>query len=72
MVKFEFVVSDVDAENILYAVRDSALRNDEMILENLTSKVTDALSYTNALLANKEYMLGLVDLMAKSTTRVPE
>lgn len=70
-VKFEFTMSDVDAENLIWAIRNDALRNDESIMdyelrEDLTREQKD--SYINWLKANKEYMLGLIEKM--TNTRV--
>jgi len=70
-VKFEFVMEDVDAENIMWAIRESALRNDEHIMHyeartDLTQEQKD--SYISWLKANKAYMLGLIEKM--TNTRV--
>lgn len=70
-VKFEFTMSDIDAENLIWAIRNDALRNDESIMdyelrEDLTREQKD--SYINWLKANKEYMLGLIEKM--TNTRV--
>jgi len=66
MIHFDFVVEDVDAENIVGAIRDAALRNDELIMEamartDLTEEQRDG--YISWHQANKEYMLGLVEKM---------
>jgi hypothetical protein len=66
-------VEDVDAENIMWALRDYALKNDEhkisyMARTDLTAEQKE--SYYQALDANKAYMLGLIDQM--TNTRVKE
>jgi hypothetical protein len=73
MIHFDFIVEDVDAENIMWAIRESALRNDEHIMDyeartDLTQEQKD--SYISWLKANKEYMLGLIEKM--TNTRVEE
>jgi hypothetical protein len=73
MIHFDFTVEDIDAENIVRAVRDSALRNDEKIMdymmrEDLTQEQKD--SYIDWLKANKAYMLSLIEKM--TNTRVEE
>ena len=73
MIHFDFIVEDVDAENLMWAIRESALRNDEAIMgyearTNLTLEQKD--SYISWLKANKEYMLGLIEKM--TNTRVEE
>jgi hypothetical protein len=73
MIHFDFIVEDVDAENLMWAIRESALRNDEHIMkymarQDLTQEQKD--SYINWLKANKEYMLGLIKKM--TNTRVEE
>lgn len=64
MIHFDFIVEDVDAENLMWAIRESALRNDEDIMDyevrtDLTQEQKD--SYINWLKANKAYMLGLIE-----------
>ncbi len=73
MIHFDFIVEDVDAENLMWAIRESALRNDEAIMDyeartDLTQEQKD--SYINWLKANKAYMLGLIEKM--TNTRVEE
>jgi hypothetical protein len=73
MVHFDFIVEDVDAENLMWAIRESALRNDEHIMDyeartDLTQEQKD--SYISWLKANKAYMLGLIEKM--NNTRVEE
>ena len=73
MIHFDFIVEDVDAENLMWAIRESALRNDEAIMDyearaDLTREQKD--SYISWLKANKEYMLGLIEKM--TNTRVEE
>lgn len=72
-VKFEFELEDVDAENLFWAIRDSAFAYDKQIMEytsrsDLTSEQKD--SYIEALKNSKEYILGLVDKM--TNVRVDE
>ena len=70
-VHFNFVMEDIDAENIITALRDSALRNDEMIMKYMCREDLDQHqknSYIIWLKANKEYMLGLINKM--TNTRV--
>jgi hypothetical protein len=64
MIHFDFIVEDVDAENLMWAIRESALRNDEHIMDyeartDLTQEQKD--SYISWLKANKAYMLGLIE-----------
>jgi hypothetical protein len=73
MIHFNFIVEDVDAENLMWAIRESALRNDEDIMDyeartDLTQEQKD--SYISWLKANKAYMLGLIEKM--TNTRVEE
>jgi hypothetical protein len=73
MIHFDFIVEDVDAENLMWAIRESALRNDEHIMDyeartDLTQEQKD--SYISWLNANKAYMLGLIEKM--TNTRVEE
>jgi hypothetical protein len=73
MIHFDFIVEDVDAENLMWAIRESALRNDEHIMDyeartDLTQEQKD--SYISWLKANKEYMLGVIEKM--TNTRVEE
>jgi hypothetical protein len=72
-VKFEFEMEDVDVENLIWAIRDSAFRRDEYIMEyeareDLTREQKD--SYIENLKDSKEYILGLIDKM--TNTRVGE
>jgi hypothetical protein len=73
MIHFDFIVEDVDAENLMWAIRESALRNDEHIMDyeartDLTQEQKD--SYISWLKANKAYMLGLIEKM--TNTRIEE
>jgi hypothetical protein len=73
MIHFDFIVEDVDAENLMWAIRESALRNDEDIMDyeartDLTKEQKD--SYISWLKANKAYMLGLIEKM--TNTRIEE
>jgi hypothetical protein len=73
MIHFDFIVEDVDAENLMWAIRESALRNDEAIMDyeartDLTQEQKDL--YIDWLKANKAYMLGLIEKM--TNTRVEE
>jgi len=73
MIHFNFIVEDVDAENIMWAIRDRALKSDEHKISFMArSDLTDAQkeSYYQALDANKAYMLGLIEKM--TNTRVEE
>ena len=70
-VKFEFTMSDVDAENLVGAVRDSALRNDEFIMDVMLDQALTAeqkAQYIRAYKAHREYTLGLIAQM--TNTRV--
>jgi hypothetical protein len=69
MIHFDFIVEDVDAENLMWAIRESALRNDEHIMDyeartDLTQEQKD--SYISWLKANKAYMLGLIEKMTNA------
>lgn len=71
MIHFDFIVEDVDAENLMWAIRESALRNDERIMDyeartDLTQEQKN--SYISWLNSNKAYMLGLIEKM--TNTRV--
>jgi hypothetical protein len=73
MIHFNFIVEDVDAENLMWAIRESALRNDEHIMDyevrtDLTQEQKD--SYISWLKANKAYMLGLIEKM--TNTRIEQ
>ena len=73
MIHFNFIVEDVDAENLMWAIRESALRNDQHIMDyearlGLTREQKD--SYIDWLKANKAYMLGLIEKM--TNTQVEE
>ena len=73
MIHFDFTVEDVDAENIVWAIREAALKNDEFKMEYITR--TDLSeeqkeNYCKSLDANKEYMLGLIEKM--TNTRIEE
>lgn len=73
MIHFDFTVSDADAENIVWALRDYALKNDEHKMSYMArSDLTDEQKeiYYQALDANKAYMLDLIEKM--TNTRVEE
>jgi hypothetical protein len=70
-VKFEFVMEDADAENLIWAIRDAALQNDIHILEYMSRQdlsEDQRNSYIQHLEANKAYTLGLIEQM--KNTRV--
>lgn len=70
-VKFEFTMSDVDAENLIRAVRDSALRCGEdimAVMANQTLTAEQKAQYIRAYQDHREYMLGLITQM--TNTRV--
>lgn len=70
-VKFEFTMSDVDAENLVGAVRDSAVRCDEdimAVMANQTLTAEQKAQYIETYKAHREYILGLIAKM--SNTRV--
>jgi hypothetical protein len=70
-VKFEFVLEDADAENLIRAVQTSAGIEDENILDCLLrTDLTDEqkTSYIQSCQASKKYILGLIDKM--TNTRV--
>lgn len=72
-VHFDFIVDDVDAENIFYSIRNDALRCDEHILDLMTQQdITE--EYRQRMIAgyrtSKAYTLGLLELM--KNTRIPE
>ncbi len=73
MIHFDFIVEDVDAENLMWAIRESALRNDKSIMgylarTDLTQEQKD--SYISWHKSNRAYMLGLIEKM--TNTRVEE
>jgi hypothetical protein len=65
-VHFDFVVSDVDAENILNCMSAAITKCDEEILEMWGDKTKE--SYVKWFKAHKEYLLGLT--MKMKNTRV--
>jgi uncharacterized membrane protein YvbJ len=73
MIKFEFTMEDVDAENLMWAIRESALRNDEYIIkymarQDMTEEQKEP--YIKYFKDGKAYMLGLIEKM--TNTRVEE
>ncbi len=73
MIHFDFIVEDVDAENLMWAIRESALRNDEHIMDyeartDLTQEQKD--SYIKYFKDGKAYMLGLIEKM--TNTRIEQ
>ena len=71
MIHFDFTVEDVDAENIVSAIRGHALRNDEHIMEYMTrTDMSDEVKemHISWLKRNKAYMLGIIEKM--TNTRV--
>ena len=72
-VKFEFTMEDVDAENLIWAIRDTALSRDKTIMEYMRRQdlsPEQRQSYIDALEGSKEYLLGLINQM--TNTRVEE
>ncbi len=68
-VKFEFILEDADAENLIWAVRGYALRNDEYILDQFARQdLTEEQKAANirAYRESKEYFLGLIGKMANT------
>lgn len=69
MIHFDFRMSDVDAENLLEAISESALRNDEYILKLQYGVYTGEITPAEANreiewhVKNKEYLLGLIARM---------
>lgn len=66
MIKFEFTVDDVDAQNIFFALNDAARKNDEHILEWMSKpdiSEEQRASYIDWHQRNKEYILGLIAQM---------
>jgi hypothetical protein len=66
MIKFEFTMSDKDAENLFDAVRAYALKNDEAIMECMAAEHMTQLQkdlYIKTLTLDKEYLLGLLEKM---------
>lgn len=66
MVKFEFVMSDVDAENMLRAIHDNGVNNIEKILRvmvdpNLTDDQKEM--YIQSYKDSREYFEGLIKQM---------
>ena len=73
MIKFEFTMEDVDAENLMWAIRESALRNDEYIIkymarQDMTEEQKEP--YIKYFKDGKAYMLGLIEKM--TNTRIEE
>jgi hypothetical protein len=73
MIHFNFIVEDVDAENLMWAIRNSALRNDEAIMkymarQDMTEEQKEP--YIQEFKNVKEYTLGLIEKM--TNTRVEE
>jgi hypothetical protein len=72
-VHFDFIVDDVDAENIFFSIRNDALKCDEYIMDAMTRKdISEEYrqSTIDAWRASKSYTLGLLELM--KNTRVEE
>lgn len=70
-IKFEFILEDEDAENLIWAIRGYALRNDEYILDQFARQdLTEEQRtlYIQAYKESKEYFLGLIGKM--TNTRV--
>lgn len=66
MVKFEFVMSDIDAENMLRAIHDNGVNNVEKILRvmvdpNLTDDQKEM--YIQSYKDSQEYFRGLIKQM---------
>jgi hypothetical protein len=73
MIHFDFIVEDVDAENLMWAIRESALRNDEYIIkymarQDMTEEQKEP--YIKYFKDGKAYMLGLIEKM--TNTRIEE
>ncbi len=68
-VRFEFVMEDVDAENLMWAIRESALRNDEYIIkymarQDMTEEQKEP--YIKYFEDGKAYTLGLIEKMTNT------
>jgi hypothetical protein len=66
-------MEDVDAENLMWAIRESALRNDEYIIkymarQDMTEEQKEP--YIKYFKDGKAYMLGLIEKM--TNTRIEE
>jgi hypothetical protein len=73
MIHFDFTVDDIDAQNIVWCIRNAALQSDEYIMDimvdpDLTEEQRK--SYIDYHKTNKKYMLGLVEKMKKD--KIPE
>jgi hypothetical protein len=68
MIKFEFTVDEVDAENIFSCIRDAAIKNDERIIDvmSLNYPPDVAERYIAAYRRDKEYLLGLIEKMSNT------
>lgn len=72
MVHFNFIVEDVDAENIFFSIRNDALRNDERIMDLMARKdISD--DYRTAMIAacerSRDYTLSLLELMKNTRAK---
>lgn len=73
-VKFEFIVSDEDAQSILDAISDKAQSFNESIMSvmvdpNIDDDTTDAM--INALRGHQKYVYGLIEKMHNSQVEPP-
>lgn len=70
-VKFEFTVSDVDAENIIGIMREAALKA-QLAVDRYTDPHLSATDQANRAwwIAHHKYLSALADRMAAGTTRV--
>jgi hypothetical protein len=71
MIKFEFIVDDIDAAAIMYAVREAALKNDIAIIEYMADQTLsdeERKARIDWCRRNKEHTLGLLAKM--TNTRV--
>jgi hypothetical protein len=65
MIHFDFIVDDVDAENILLAVRSSALKSLELAAKEMC-KDSPSESIIEAYNRDYEYMLSLIAKMTNN------
>lgn len=69
MVKFEFTLSDVDAENILSIIREPILKYHSLIMDSIIEGNDEMKKYYNSEI---DYIENLAKLIARSSSRVEE
>lgn len=74
-IKFNFTVSDIDAENILNAIRQYALQNDIEMMDVIASTILtreEKDAKIESFRADKQYILGLIEKMKVGHKYIPD